>query len=460
LINRKKANVCNVLRLFSIYFFIVQLSLMMTEAYYQFHRFFYVFKRDIKVHRYIIAAWVFPGILIFGIYAPLMYYDPPFGGLDICWILLARYKYNYIYLAPTFLILLFNILIAVYLMRLIITKLKSDPSPDVTKAKKATRGFIVLLFLLGGGYLVTIYGPNVLYYRIFQHTVQGTQGIVVCFLQVFFSKQLVTSIKNKLRPYFTRKSFNRDNTKMKSKYADSPRNKPAIFYEKNVEARNYGGLRIPNGSTDSSLESIPAAINGNTNVAFVDDFNIHSTKPTSTDDHQKERDNQKSEVFVENHEEQPNNSVFEKIVEEEEEEITFKVISHTSAESIVINNTVSDKESSANSNISESFDELAESATSPSEGVKESAISSSEGEKGDSEDNLTRYRNDENVKNFVKDNCESTMSRSINTTNDDTDEAIVVSESKKSRSINTTIDVNDDVIDVNSFKNSSYSKEE
>ncbi|XP_047137023.1 uncharacterized protein LOC105846969 isoform X2 [Hydra vulgaris] len=53
-----------------------------------------------------------------------------------------------------------NVLLLLYLMWIVISKLKSGTGTEFEKSRRAARSFLLIVFLLGGGYIFVSTGPN------------------------------------------------------------------------------------------------------------------------------------------------------------------------------------------------------------------------------------------------------------------------------------------------------------
>uniref|UniRef100_A0A7M5XDQ7 Uncharacterized protein n=1 Tax=Clytia hemisphaerica TaxID=252671 RepID=A0A7M5XDQ7_9CNID len=192
---------CTIVWLFKMYLIMVQISMMFSEGFYQFRQFYFVFITKSNVYKYIAFSYGFPVIIVFGIYFPIMHSTISFADpFRVCWSYYERQKYSYIMYTPMFLLLFLNLMITIYMMNLIITKLRGEKTTEFNKAKKGARGFMVLVVLLGFGYMITLMGPKYNYpYQYVKAVVQPLQGILVCLLQVIFSQQVFKGYRRWLK---------------------------------------------------------------------------------------------------------------------------------------------------------------------------------------------------------------------------------------------------------------------
>ncbi|XP_066919932.1 corticotropin-releasing factor receptor 1-like [Clytia hemisphaerica] len=193
---------CSILMVVQKFFFLAQICWMFNEGFFQFRQFFFVFIEKTYLWIYLLFGWGFPLIWTFGIYFPILWTYPPLDDFAVCWYAFPGYKYNYIIYSPAFVLLLLNIGIMAYLMWMIWSKLKASKTGDLKTARKAARGFFICMFLLGGGYVFTLYGPaNNIGFMYFRAIVQATQGIMVCILHVFLSKEVQEAVKTKINRF-------------------------------------------------------------------------------------------------------------------------------------------------------------------------------------------------------------------------------------------------------------------
>ncbi|XP_057292971.1 corticotropin-releasing factor receptor 2-like [Hydractinia symbiolongicarpus] len=187
---------CSALFVAIMYLVLAQVCWMFNEGIFQCRQFFFVFIQKKYIWAHMLFGWVFPAIVVLCIYFPAMYIDPPVEDFKSCWANYNLYKYNYIIYGTLFILLLLNVLMVVYLMWIIWSKLKSDENQQLNKTRKALRGFFILVVLLGSGYLFSIYGPvsceEFLYLRSLIFSFQGT---FVCFGHVFFSREVKEAAK-------------------------------------------------------------------------------------------------------------------------------------------------------------------------------------------------------------------------------------------------------------------------
>lgn len=194
---------CNIIFVAQNFFFLAQVCWMFNEGFFQFRQFFFVFVQKPYIWRYFMFGWAFPAMVTFGIYLPLMLKFPVTSrneDIKMCWILFKQYEINQVIYVPVVLLMTANMIMMTYLMWMIWSKLKDSNNNELHKARKAARGFFILIVLLGGGYAFTLYGPDDCFeFKYFEAVVAETQGIFVCLAHVIFSREVNEAIRGKYR---------------------------------------------------------------------------------------------------------------------------------------------------------------------------------------------------------------------------------------------------------------------
>lgn len=245
---------CSVLDLFAHYFFLVTVFMMFCEGFYQFRQFYFVFVTNHRVWTYVIFAYVFPAVITWGIYTPVMIFKSPRGkSQEICFSQSEGNPYIYIIVVPVMFLLLVNMMITVYLMRLIVSKLKTEKSSDLIKVKKTTRSLLVLLILLGLGYAITIFGPDEQrWWRVTRAIIQPTQGILICITQVFNSHHLTNALKLKLKKIDSKNQMNNMTQVQSANFSIAPEKYDAS--ERASNTSNLGAFGLLKGNKKNVQE--------------------------------------------------------------------------------------------------------------------------------------------------------------------------------------------------------------
>ncbi|XP_066936463.1 uncharacterized protein [Clytia hemisphaerica] len=192
---------CSMVHVVHYYFFLSQITWMFNELFYQFRQIFNVF----TVHKsyiwlYIAAGWGFPYFVVFGLYLPFNWHNPPIDQFLSCWSYHSTHEYNFIVTGPAIFLLALNVFMMTYLMWIIWSKLRINPTKEYVNSRKSARSFLVILVLLGGGYLFTIYGPSgCIEFDYFIILVLPIQGSLIAIFHVFLSREVTDSIKKRFR---------------------------------------------------------------------------------------------------------------------------------------------------------------------------------------------------------------------------------------------------------------------
>ncbi|XP_065664989.1 corticotropin-releasing factor receptor 2 isoform X5 [Hydra vulgaris] len=142
------------------YFNLVEIFWMFNEGFFQFRQFFFVFITKSYMWVYFVVGWLVPAVITFGIYLPLMLKYSILKKFTLCWSGLNDLRIYYAIIVPIFIIVAANILMLWYLMWIIVSKLKSGTGSEFEKSRRAARSFLLLAFLLGGGFIFVNTGPN------------------------------------------------------------------------------------------------------------------------------------------------------------------------------------------------------------------------------------------------------------------------------------------------------------
>ncbi|XP_047137024.1 uncharacterized protein LOC105846969 isoform X3 [Hydra vulgaris] len=148
-------------------------------------------------------------------------------------------------------------------MWIVISKLKSGTGTEFEKSRRAARSFLLIVFLLGGGYIFVSTGPNdCIPFEYIQVILIAPQGIFVCVLQVFISKKVQSSAKLKINRLKLRASIRRSTSK-------SPQGTTSTSIKKRISS----GLFVRKKS-NSMINAPQPKVNASSNV--VDNANLQT----------------------------------------------------------------------------------------------------------------------------------------------------------------------------------------
>ncbi|XP_057294118.1 corticotropin-releasing factor receptor 2-like [Hydractinia symbiolongicarpus] len=199
---------CTIIGFFVDYTLQVTVFMMFCQGLYQFRQFYFVFITKKRLPAYIAFAYITPLIIVFGIYVPLILNDPPIKDYIICYQFMDPRKFFLVIYGPIIFLLIVNIGILAFLMKLIISKLKTDRTSELLKMKKAARGLIILLMLLGLFYGLSIYGTGLYdWWHLTRIVLVTTQGLLICGSQVFISKQVQKALKRRVNRFLVNRKI-------------------------------------------------------------------------------------------------------------------------------------------------------------------------------------------------------------------------------------------------------------
>nr|XP_046920087.1 corticotropin-releasing factor receptor 1-like isoform X1 [Dermatophagoides farinae] len=164
----------------------------------------------VKITNYLIIGWGAPALII------------------ICWLLSKFYFSNYdselvqcpyqaqdefdnIYKVPILLVLIVNIFFLCKIMWVLITKLRSSNSIESKQRRKAAKALLVLIPLLGVGYMLVLVTPThptakwVFQYS--QAVLVSTQGFTVAVLYCFCNGEVRNSLRNHFQRFRLRRTL-------------------------------------------------------------------------------------------------------------------------------------------------------------------------------------------------------------------------------------------------------------
>ncbi|XP_047137028.2 corticotropin-releasing factor receptor 2 isoform X1 [Hydra vulgaris] len=189
---------CSYAYLFALYSTFVEITWMFNEAFFQLRQFF-AFITKSYMWLYFLVGWLVPAIFCFAIFLPLMLHYSTDKHFTVCWNNGNNTRIYYAIFIPMYLLVGINVLILLYLMWIIRSKLKSGTGCELEKSRKAARSFFILVFLLGGGYFFVSTGPNdCIPFQYLQVILIVPQGIYVCIFQIIFSKEVRNSARLKI----------------------------------------------------------------------------------------------------------------------------------------------------------------------------------------------------------------------------------------------------------------------
>eukprot|EP00794_Sanderia_malayensis_P003417 gene3417-3908_t len=198
-LSTKNPTACNALWILNRLFAMCEVSWMFNEGVFLLKTIVFVFSQKSYMWLFFLVGWGFPIMLTLCIWTPIM--ASKVGQLTTrCWTHNGQDKWMLIIYVPMTVMLAVNMFILIYVIGIVISKLKQSNSADFQSTRKAAKGAIVLMPLLGAIYLMIFYAPSkITWYNYFLVIAQPLQGILVCIVHVFLNKDIHSAIKNKLR---------------------------------------------------------------------------------------------------------------------------------------------------------------------------------------------------------------------------------------------------------------------
>ncbi|KAI1283734.1 Diuretic hormone receptor [Halotydeus destructor] len=164
----------------------------------------------VKIQNYLFIGWCLP-LLLVTIWGSVKYYWSNYSVTEsghfsssCLWQINTRDMYDYIFICPVILVLLFNIFFLGKVMYVLITKLRINNTAESKQYRKAAKALLVLIPLLGVTYLLLIVSPTQRTARIvftyLQAALFSTQGFTVAVLYCFMNAE----VRNSVRHHFER----------------------------------------------------------------------------------------------------------------------------------------------------------------------------------------------------------------------------------------------------------------
>jgi len=198
---------CNTLYVIHAYLFLASIVWMLNEGIYQFRLIYFVFiPSTLKFRYYVIFGYLFPAVIISCIYLPLVFVYPPTE--ESCWDNVIRYQWDKIPYGIAMVIMGINFVIMIYLLYVVFNKLKTSSCDNYQKAWKSARSFFMLVTLLGGQFLFTMYYPEPTFdeagngstrIAFVIHFLIASPSFFICLFQVFISEDVWRKLKEKFQ---------------------------------------------------------------------------------------------------------------------------------------------------------------------------------------------------------------------------------------------------------------------
>ncbi|XP_077554447.1 calcitonin gene-related peptide type 1 receptor-like [Haemaphysalis longicornis] len=190
---------CQVLHVVTQYFLLCNYLWMFCEGLYLHTLLVLAFIAENKILKwFLLVGWGFPLLPSIG-YAILRGID--LEASRMCWVE-HEVWYTYVLSVPVCFSILLSFAFLVNIVRVLVTKLRAENSPDNESTRKAVRATVILLPLLGLHYVVTPFRPDkgsmFLAYEIVSALVTSLQGLCVALLFCFFNGEVLGVLRKSL----------------------------------------------------------------------------------------------------------------------------------------------------------------------------------------------------------------------------------------------------------------------
>ncbi|KAK2710288.1 PDF receptor-like [Artemia franciscana] len=165
---------------------------------------------------YILLGWILPVPLIL-MWMMCMIYE---GEGVTCWWGYHDHPCFWFLQGPMLCILLVNFILLIFVVRVLLTKLKTSKTPELHQVRKATKAAFILLPLLGIPYIVIMIGPPSLnrnwvefgLWALISHLFVSFQGFIIALLFCLTNKEVTFVVGKKIRDFVNSEKRNRRGT--------------------------------------------------------------------------------------------------------------------------------------------------------------------------------------------------------------------------------------------------------
>ncbi|KAG5885179.1 hypothetical protein JTB14_000942 [Gonioctena quinquepunctata] len=230
-------------------------------------------RENFKLRVYACVGWGLPMIFIV-IWAIVKSFLPSSGDTANACHWFESHPIDWIYQAPTMIVLLLNLIFLLCIMWVLITKLRSANTLETQQYHKAAKALLVLMPLLGITYVITIYAPtpdraSINVFECSRAVLLSTQGFTVALFYCFLNTEVQNTMRHHFETWRTRRSLGPRGLRASSRGKDwSPRSRtesirlysqPTNIYRKRESSAsevttttlvtvNGGGKKTSNGT--------------------------------------------------------------------------------------------------------------------------------------------------------------------------------------------------------------------
>ncbi|KAK3740885.1 hypothetical protein QZH41_013402, partial [Actinostola sp. cb2023] len=193
-------SVCNFLWIWNRYFAVAEITWMFNEAIYLLRKIRNAFDNTSYYRHFVLWGWGFPFVLTIFVYTPMIHLLHP-NELR-CWSHLGQSLGMLVLYVPLTLMLLFNFGIMIYVIKVLIQKMRKENYSEAKIVWKTAKGAIMLMPALGFIYLITFYTPvgNV-EFDVYIRVLHPMQGVLVCFVNVALNGEVQYQLSRRWRKW-------------------------------------------------------------------------------------------------------------------------------------------------------------------------------------------------------------------------------------------------------------------
>ncbi|CAH1101345.1 unnamed protein product [Psylliodes chrysocephalus] len=229
-------------------------------------------RENFKLRVYAFIGWGMPMIFVLIWATVKSFIRSPDDPANTCrWF--DTHPIDWIFQAPTVIVLLLNLVFLLCIMWVLITKLRSANTLETQQYHKAAKALLVLMPLLGITYVITIYAPmpdaSINVFECTRAVLLSTQGFTVALFYCFLNTEVQNTLRHHMENWKTRRSLGPRGLRSGSRSKDwSPRSRtesirlysqPTNIYHKResctseittttIVTVNGGGTRPTNGT--------------------------------------------------------------------------------------------------------------------------------------------------------------------------------------------------------------------
>ncbi|XP_071158743.1 corticotropin-releasing factor receptor 2-like isoform X1 [Mytilus edulis] len=179
-----------------------------------------VFSTEAPFKLFCFIGWGLPGIIVLA-WSIIMQFTHD----KACWKDYSQLDWIYLVLVPFLVVIFINLVFLINIIRILVTKLRSNNTDESSRIKKTIRATIILFPLLGLTNIIFLYNPEdggslQLTYHITNALLQSTGGILLSVLYCFMNGEVQRVIKQKWTRFNIRRHLKRGGKSRSSRTSD------------------------------------------------------------------------------------------------------------------------------------------------------------------------------------------------------------------------------------------------